>query len=263
MVSLPRPSIDLTGRVAVVTGAGGGIGRAVTLALAGAGARVLAVDIDEGKAVETAAMVTEGGGEAVAMRADVTRSEDVAGYVRAAMDRWGRIDVFMNNAGWQGPIMPLVDVPEDAFDAVMAVNVKGVFLGLKHVLPVMIAQRSGAVVNTASLASRIATRQLGPYVASKHAVLGLTRTAALEVARNGVRVNAVCPGPVDTPLMRDIEVSQSAGDFEALRKRRTATIPQGRYATPEEVAGVMLFLASDLAAHMVGEGVNVNGGSFS
>ena len=263
MTRLPRPTIDLARHVAIVTGAGGGIGRAVALALAGAGARVLAVDLDARTAGETAALVTAGGGEAFAQKADVTRSADVEAYVRTAMERWGRIDVFMNNAGWQGPVMPLVDVPEEAFDAVMAVNVKGVFLGLKHVLPVMIAQKSGAVVNTASLASHIATRQLGPYVASKHAVLGLTRTAALEVARSGVRVNAVCPGPVDTPLMREIESSQSGGDFETLRKRRTSTIPQGRYASPEEVADVMLFLASDLAAHIVGEAVNVNGGSYS
>jgi NAD(P)-dependent dehydrogenase (short-subunit alcohol dehydrogenase family) len=145
----------------------------------------------------------------------------------------------------------------------MAINVRGVFLGLKHVLPVMVGRGRGAVVNTASLASALATRNLGPYVASKHAVLGLTRTAAVEVARSGVRVNAVCPGPVDTPLLRAIEADQAGGDADGLRKRRTAAIPQGRYATPEEVADVMLFLASDLAAHVVGQGVHVNGGMFS
>ena len=263
MTRLPRPSIDLTGRAAIVTGAGRGIGRAVALALAGAGAGVLAVDADEPAADETASLITASGEKASAFRADVTRAGDVAAYVETALDRFGRIDIFMNNAGSQGPVMPLIDVPDEAFDAVMAVNVKGVFLGLKHVLPVMIEQKSGAVVNTASLASFVATRQLAPYVASKHAVLGLTRTAALEVARSGVRVNAVCPGPVDTPLLREIESAQAVGDPDGLRKRRTATIPQGRYASPDEVASVMLFLASDLAAHIVGQGVNVNGGSFS
>jgi NAD(P)-dependent dehydrogenase (short-subunit alcohol dehydrogenase family) len=187
----------------------------------------------------------------------------VAAYVKTAMDRWGRIDIFMNNAGWQGPVQPLVECSEDAFDTVMAINVRGVFLGLKHVLPVMVAQKSGAVVNTASLASAIGTRHLAPYVASKHAVMGLTRSAALEVSRAGVRVNAVCPGPVDTALMRDIEVGQSGGDAGQLRQRRVASIPQGRYAEPEEIANVMVFLASDLASHIVGQGVHVNGGAYS
>jgi len=169
----------------------------------------------------------------------------------------------MNNAGWQGPVGALIDCPDDAFDAVMAVNVRGVFLGLKHVLPVMIRQKRGAVVNTASLGSFVGARHLAPYIASKHAVMGLTRTVALEVIRDGVRVNAVCPGPVDTPLLRDIEADQADGDPERLRQRRTASIPQGRYGEPVEIANVMAFLASDLASHMVGQGVHVNGGSYS
>jgi len=169
----------------------------------------------------------------------------------------------MNNAGWQGPVKPIVDYADDAFDSVIAVNVRGVFLGLKHVLPVMIAQNSGAVVNTASLGAYIGTRNLGPYVASKHAVMGLTKTAALEVARNGVRVNAVCPGPVDTPLLNEIEAGQASGDLDKLRQKRIASIPQGRYAQPEDVANLMVFLASDLAGHIVGQGMHVNGGSYS
>jgi NAD(P)-dependent dehydrogenase (short-subunit alcohol dehydrogenase family) len=145
----------------------------------------------------------------------------------------------------------------------MSVNVRGVFLGLKHVLPVMLAAGKGAVVNTASLGAFIGVRNLGPYAASKHAVMGLTRTAALEVARSGVRVNAVCPGPVDTPLLRAIEEGEAGGDAEALRRKRAASIPQGRYATPDDVAALMVFLASDLAAHIVGQGVHVNGGSYA
>ncbi len=121
----------------------------------------------------------------------------------------GGVDIFMNNAGWQGDVAPIADYPLDVFDKVMAVNVRGVFLGLRAVLPVMTAQGRGAVVNTASLGSYVGTRNLAPYIASKHAVMGLTKTAALEVARKGVRVNAVCPGPVDTEMLRDIEAGQS------------------------------------------------------
>jgi NAD(P)-dependent dehydrogenase (short-subunit alcohol dehydrogenase family) len=255
-------NIDLTGKVAIVTGAGGAIGRAVSLLLAQAGAKVLAADLDKGKAGEVADLIDSSGARALWIETDVSRGSDVAAYVKLALDAWGRIDILMNNAGWQGPVAPLVECPDEAFDAVMAVNARGVFLGLKHTLPVMFAQGAGAIVNTASLGSYIGTRNLAPYVASKHAVMGLTKTAALEAARRGVRVNAVCPGPVETPLLDEIESEQAGGNLEGLRRRRTASIPQGRYARPEEVANLMVFLASDLASHIVGQGVHVNGGSY-
>ncbi|MEI7783710.1 MAG: SDR family oxidoreductase, partial [Betaproteobacteria bacterium] len=149
---------------------------------------------------------------------------------------------------------------------VMAINVKGVFLGLKHVLPVMVAQGRGAVVNTASLAAHIGTRHLAPYTASKHAVLGLTKTAAMEVARKGVRVNAVCPGPVDTPMIRAVELGQAGGDpqaLQALKAQRLSTVPDGRYASAREVAQLMVYLASDWSSHITGEGVHINGGQYS
>lgn len=254
---------DFSGQVAVVTGAGGGIGRAACLSLAGLGAKVLAVDLSADSGMQTDALVRESGGDGKFMLADVSREEDVAAYVKAALDAWGRIDVFMNNAAWQGAILPLVDYPVDLFDKVMAINVRGVFLGLKHVLPAMVAQRRGAVVNTASLGAYIGTRNLGPYTASKHAVLGLTKTAALEVARKGVRVNAVCPGPVDTPMLRDIESAQAPGGSQSLREQRAAMIPDGRYAEPGEVANLMVYLASDYASHITGQGIQINGGSHS
>jgi 3alpha(or 20beta)-hydroxysteroid dehydrogenase len=254
---------DFSGKVAIVTGAGGGIGRAVSLALADAGAQVLVVDLARESGLETEAQVRKRGGVATFVGADVSRSADVAAYAAAALDAWGRIDIFMNNAAWQGEILPLVDYPDDLFDKVMAINLRGVFLGLKHVLPAMIAQRSGAVVNTASLGAYVGTRNLGPYTASKHAVLGLTKSTALEVARKGIRVNAVCPGPVDTPMLREIEASQAPGRSESLREQRAASIPDGRYAQPEEVANLMLYLVSDLSSHITGQGIQINGGSHA
>ncbi len=256
-------TFDFSGKVAIVTGAGGGIGRAVSLALANAGAKVLVVDLSIESGTETAAQILQRGGTAKFLAADVSRSEDVANYVAATCNTWGRIDIFMNNAAWQGDILPVIDTPDEIFDKVMAINVRGVFLGLKHVLPVMIAQRSGAVVNTASLSAYIGVRNLAPYAASKHAVLGLTKSTAMEVARKGIRINAVCPGPVDTAMLRDIEASQSPGNAQKLREQRTASIPDGHYALPEEVANLMMYLCSDLSSHVTGQGIQINGGSHA
>lgn len=257
-------TLDFSGKVAIVTGAGGGIGQAASLAFARNGARVVVVDFERELGIRSARMIVESGGEALYVHADVRRAEDVAGYVREATAAFGgRIDIFINNAGWQGLVSPITEYPDDVFDQVMAVNVRGVYLGLKHVLPVMTAQGSGAVVITASLAAFAGTRDLAPYTASKHAVLGLTKSVAQEVARKGVRVNAVCPGPVDTAMIRKIEAGQAQGDAQALRKKRTASIPDGRYAQPEEVANLMLYLASDLSSHITGQGVQINGGAYS
>jgi len=253
--------IDFSGQVALVTGAAGGIGRAVALALGQVGAKVLLVDIAKDAGLHTQSLIKDVGGEAMFVQADVSDPEQVQNYVNSAMQTWGRIDIFMNNAAWQGEIHSLVDYPLDVFEKVMNINVRGVFLGLKYVLPIMIQQGKGAVVNTASLGSFLATRKLGPYTASKHAVMGLTKTAALEVARKGIRVNAVCPGPVDTEMLREIEASQATGSTEQLRAQRTASIPDGRYADPAEVANLMIYLASDLSSHITGQGIQINGGS--
>lgn len=258
--------IDFSGQVAVVTGAGGGIGLAVSLLLAELGAKVLAVDRSREMADSALAQLRAAGAVAEAAVADVRQAQDVQAYVAQALGSWGRIDILMNNAGWQGQVMPLIDYPEEVFDEVMAINVKGVFLGLKHVLPVMVRQGKGAVVNTASLAAHIGTRHLAPYTASKHAVLGLTKTAALEVARKGVRVNAVCPGPVDTPMIRAVEEGQAGGDpqaLQALKTQRLGMVPDGRYASAREVAQLMVYLASDWSSHITGEGVHINGGQYS
>lgn len=254
--------IDFSGQVAVVTGAGGGIGRAVSLALSDVGAKVLLVDLSKESGQETEAQILKRGGTALFVSADVSQVQDVEAYVKVALDTWGQIDIFMNNAAWQGEISSLINYSVEMFDKVMAINVRGVFLGLKYVLPAMIKQGKGAVINTASLGAYVGTRNLGPYTASKHAVLGLTKTAALEVARKGVRVNAVCPGPVDTEMLRLIESEQAQGQLTAtqLREQRAASIPDGRYADPAEVANLMLYLASDYASHVTGQGVQINGG---
>lgn len=251
--------MDFTGKVALVTGAGNGIGRATVEGFARLGAHVVIVDLDAGAGEQSAELVRRAGGEAVSIVADVTRSEDVRRYVDTALSAYGRIDCFFNNAGVGGPVAPITEYDEEAFNTVMRVNVNGVFLGLKHVLPHMTAQGSGAVVNTASVAGLLPSLGMAAYVASKHAVIGLTKTAAAEVARSGVRVNAVCPGPVETRAMRWLE-EQQEGDVDEVGRRSRASQPTGRYSTAEEIANVALFLCSDLASNTTGAQYVVDGG---
>lgn len=244
--------MDFTDRVVVITGAAGGIGQATARAFAKAGARLVLVDRDAGAGEEAAAALRRQGGEARFVAADVTRAAEVEAYVKAALDAYGRIDCFFNNAGIEGKLAPTAEHDEAAFDAVIAVNVKGVFLGLRHVLPVMLRQKAGAVVNTASVAGLVGTPGMPAYVASKHAVIGLTKAAAGEVARQGVRVNAVCPGPVDTRMIHSLEAQLDPSNPAVVGERYQAAIPSGRYTTPEEIASVVLFLCSDLAGNVNG-----------
>ena len=255
--------MDFSGKVALVTGGGNGIGRAACVAFAKQGAKVVAVDRDGAAAEATAGIIRQNGGDAVAVTADVTKSADVKAYVKAAIDKYGRIDCFFNNAGIEGKVSPIVDYDEAVFDAVLGVNVKGVFLGLKHVLPEMIRQGGGAIVNTASVAGLVGTPGMPAYVASKHAVIGLTKTAAGEVARQGIRVNAVCPGPVDTRMIHSLEAQLSPGDPASVNQRYQASLPTGRYSTAEEIANMVLFLCSDLASNTTGGQFVVDGGRTS
>jgi len=252
--------MDFTGRVALVTGGGNGIGRATCAAFARAGAKVVVVDRDSAGAEATAGIIRQNGGEALAVTADVTKAADVRAYVKAAIDKFGRIDCFFNNAGIEGKVAPTAEYDEAVFDAVLGVNVKGVFLGLRHVLPEMIRQGSGAVVNTASVAGLVATPGMPAYVASKHAVIGLTKAAAGETARKGIRVNAVCPGPVDTRMIHALEEQLAPGNAASVEERYKSAIPSGRYTTPEEIASMVLFLCSDLAANITGGQFVVDGG---
>ena len=248
------------GKVALITGGGGGIGRATAIGFAERGAKVFLVDADVAQGEATAGIVRQNGGDATFLRADVTSSAETQAYVQACLAAYGRIDCFFNNAGIEGKLTPMPDYDEAMFDRVMAVNVKGVFLGMKHVLPVMLTQGSGTIVNTASTAALFGTPGMIAYIGSKHAVLGMTKSAAIDVARQGIRINAVCPGPVETRMMRSIEAMRMPSDPEAAHSAGAAATPDGRYATPEEIANAVLFLSSDLSGHMVGQHVVVDGG---
>jgi NAD(P)-dependent dehydrogenase (short-subunit alcohol dehydrogenase family) len=242
----------LEGKVAVVTGAVGAIGAAATELMARRGAKIVAVDLPGGDFASLKAAI---GADFLGVEADVSSEDSVRGYVRAAVERFGRIDIFFNNAGIEGPVRPIPDYPLDAFQKVFAVNVVGVFFGLKHVLPAMIAQRSGSIINSSSVAGLIGVPGTAGYNASKHAVLGLTRTAALEVADRGVRVNCINPGPIHGRMMDSIDRGAGLSETE-----RANALPAKRYGTPAEVAGLVAFLASDDAAHINGAFHAIDGG---
>jgi NAD(P)-dependent dehydrogenase (short-subunit alcohol dehydrogenase family) len=252
--------LDFNGKVALITGAGNGIGRATAVAFGKSGAKIVVVDRDTAGGEATAGIIRQQGGEARVITADVTKSAEVQNYVKAALDAYGAIDCFFNNAGVEGKWAHTAEHDEDAFDQVIAVNVKGVFLGLRHVLPVMIRQGRGAIVNTASVAGLVATPGMPAYVASKHAVIGLTKTAAGEVARQGIRVNAVCPGPVDTRMIHSLEAQLNPSDPESVSRRYQSAIPMGRYVTVDEIASTVLFLCSDFASAINGAQYVVDGG---
>jgi NAD(P)-dependent dehydrogenase (short-subunit alcohol dehydrogenase family) len=252
--------MDFTGKVALITGGGGGIGRATAIGFALLGAKVMLVDSDPAAGQASADLVAQRGGTARFTPADVTQSAAVAAYVQATLDAYGRIDCFFNNAGIEGHVTPTQDYDEAMFDRVIAVNLKGVFLGMKHVLPVMLAQGSGAIVNTASVAGLFGGAGMAAYVASKHGVLGLTKVASTEVAASGVRVNAICPGPVETRMMRSLESQRNPADPEAVHKAHSASAPSGRYTQPEEVANAVLYLCSDLAGNVTGTHLVIDGG---
>ena len=247
--------MDFTGKVALVTGGGGGIGIATCLGFARRGAKVVVVDYDAAIGQAAASQVKAAGGEAIFVRADVSKSADVQGYVKAAMEAYGRIDCFFNNAGIEGKVTPITDYEEETWNAVIGVNLTGVFLGLKYVLPVMLKQESGTVVNTASTAALFGAPGMAAYVASKHGVAGLTKVASSDVARYGVRVNAIAPGYVRTPLMAKLE-QEGKVDTSAISRRA----PLGRLGTPEEMAEAIWFLASPAASYISGVVLNVDGG---
>lgn len=255
--------MELKDRVAVITGAAGGIGKATAKLFAEEGARVVLVDLHRQALEDTVAELRLAPEQVLLVTADVTKEADVARYAEAAIDRFGRIDVLFNNAGIEGEVHPIVEQPAANLDNVLNVNVKGVFYGLKHVMPVMLEQKSGSIINTSSVAGWIGFPGLAPYVASKHAVIGLTKTAALECAPSGVRVNAISPAPIETRMMRSVEEGQAPGQPQAAKDAFLQAIPMGRYGEPEEVAQLALFLASDRSKYITGNVYLIDGGMIA
>ena len=254
----------LDGKVALITGATGGIGRAAARLFADEGARVALVDLDEFALQEVVESIgTDRASYAVA---DVTDPAESQAYVSAAAERWGGIDVYLANAGIEGQLASIPEYPIDVFDRVMAVNVRGVWLGIKYVAPVMAERGGGSIVITSSTAGIGAGPDMSAYTTSKHAVIGLMRTAAMEGASQGIRVNTVNPAPIETRMMRSIEEQRvaTADDanvtVEQTYRAASARIPLGRYGNPEEVARLMLFLASDDSSFCTGGVYMVDGG---
>ncbi|MFD1395012.1 SDR family NAD(P)-dependent oxidoreductase [Kroppenstedtia eburnea] len=247
-----------SGKVVLITGAAGGIGIAAAKAFAKEGAKLALVDLSK-EALEKAANTMDAG-DVLLLTANVANEDEVKRYVEETMNHYGQIDVFINNAGINGKFANLVDQSAENFQAVMNVNVNGVFFGLKHVLKTMMKQKSGVIVNTASNGGLLGAPGMGPYIASKHAVIGLNKTAALEAAEYGIRVNAVAPSGVDTAMMKSIETNAMPGKEQEAREMFESTVPMKRYATPEEIADLMVFLSSDKASFITGSYYRIDGG---
>ena len=247
----------LKDKVALITGAGSGIGQASAVKFAREGARVVAVDVAAEGNEDTVKAIESEGGTAVAVQADVTNAGDVRRMIGAALESYGRLDILFNNAGISvhGTIL---DIDEDAFDRVFAVNVKGVFLGCKEAIPVIKAQGGGVILNTASQLGVVGIEASVAYPATKGAVIQLTRCLSLDHAADGIRVNCICPGPTDTPLARRRRAQSP--DPEAALRSRLDRIPLGRIGTPEEVASVAAFLCSDGASLITGAAIIADGG---
>jgi len=238
----------LENKVAIITGGAGSLGKTTAKLFLDEGAKVLLVDISESELEE---IVSEIGHENIAYCvADVSKAVDVERYVHEAVKLFGKIDIFFNNAGIEGVVKPIIEYPEEVFDKVIAINVKGIWLGNKYVLPNM--NEGGSIILSSSVAGLLGFANLSAYVTSKHAVLGIMRATAIEAAPLKIRVNSIHPSPVNNRMMRSIEEGASAGHGEEVKKQFEASIPLKRYAEPIEIAQLVLFLASDESQFITG-----------
>ncbi len=245
----------LKDKVALVTGAGQGIGEAVAKCYAREGAKVVVVDINEDTAAKVAEEIKNKGGEAVSFVADVTKAEEVEAMVKFAVATYGKLDIACNNAGKSSTTINLVDTPVENFDEVIDLDVRGVFFCCKEEIKAMHENGSGAIVNISSTSGLLGNPGIVPYNTSKHAVLGLTKSVALEECKNNIRINAVCPGVTETPLIKNVR-DNDPDTYQLF----CTQIPLGRLADAEEIGNVVLFLSSDMASYMVGSTVVVDGG---
>ncbi|MDN3015552.1 SDR family oxidoreductase [Paenibacillus sp. BSR1-1] len=249
----------LSGKVAIITGGAGGIGKVTAKRFLEEGAKVVLVDLFQ-ESLDKTKEELDPYGEVIVVRADVSKEEDVQNYVQKTVDHFGKIDVFFNNAGIEGKVAPITEQKVEDFDKVLSVNVRGVFLGLKHVLAVMKKQGHGSVINTSSVAGLHGSPNVTPYITSKHAVVGLTKACAVEVAPYQVRVNSIHPSPVNTRMMRSLEEGFAPGNPEAVKADLAKAIPLGRYGESEDISNLVVFLASDESAFITGVQYRVDGG---